>query len=67
MWDVETLLADRHRAKIEALEKPRSRWGARWLVTKELADAWFVFIGKIATAFLLGVWLLTGSPLGFLH
>ena len=57
-WDVETLLADRHQAKIEALTKPRNKWGARWQVAKEIGLLALAYIGFAATSAMLGVYLL---------
>jgi hypothetical protein len=61
-WDVETLLADRHRAKIEALTSPDKR-GAKVQVAREIAGAVFGAIGVAATSAAFGVWLLSGFPL----
>jgi hypothetical protein len=61
-WDVETLLADRHRAKIEALTSPDKR-GAKLQVAREIAETIFSFVGKVTTISAFGVWLLSGFPL----
>lgn len=66
-WDVETLLADRHRAKIEALERPKSKGAARLQVAKEIAEELFMYIGMVATVVMLNLWVLTGSPFGITH
>ena len=66
-WEVETLLADRHRAKIEALERPKNRLAYRWRVFREITDPFMIYVGWAFTYGLFVVWLLTGSPLGFLH
>lgn len=63
-WDVETFLAERHRAKIAALTANEDRTGARLQVAKEIADTVFVLIGKMATIAMLALWFLTGSPFG---
>ena len=60
-WDVEKLLADRHRAKIEALEKPKSTWAYRWQVVREVTDPAFLFIGWVASLVFVTVWALTGE------
>jgi len=59
-WDVETFLAKRHQAKIDALEKPRGNWGRRWLVTKELGVYFLAAVGFMALNIAFGVWLVGG-------
>lgn len=61
-WDVETLLADRHRAKIEALEKPKSRWAFRWQVFRECTDPLFLYFGWAGAYFMLVMWTLGSGP-----
>lgn len=61
MWEVETFLADRHRAKIAALEHPRSKWGHRWRLLREVTDPAFLFVGWISALSFLTVWMLTGE------
>lgn len=60
-WDVETFLADRHQAKILALEASENKWVRRWQVVKEIYWAIMAFIGCITTMTAVGVWLLTGE------
>lgn len=61
-WDVETLLADRHRAKIEALTKPgTSKWQRTWQATQELGMMLLAFIGLQAVILIVGLWGLTGE------
>lgn len=61
-WDVETLLADRHRAKIEALTKPdNSKWRRAWLATQELGMLLLAIIGFQAVMLTVGLWALTGE------
>lgn len=57
-WEVETFLADRHRAKIEALSDITKK--PVWPVFVELANLVFALIGQVAVAALLGLWLIFG-------
>lgn len=57
-WDVETLLADRHRAKIDALTRPESKRVRLWRVVADLASIVFVYVGQITLLALLGYWAL---------
>jgi hypothetical protein len=57
-WEVETLLADRHRAKIEALERPRSKLAFRWRVFRELTDPVFLYVGWVGSFNVLVLWSL---------
>lgn len=54
-WTVETFLVERHRAKIDALERPQSRWSARLALGKELANGVFIFVGQVTLIVLAGV------------
>jgi hypothetical protein len=60
-WDVETFLANRHQAKIEALTDPESKWRQRWQVTKEVATAISAMVGYVTVATIAGLWLVTGE------
>lgn len=62
-WDVETFLAGRHQAKIEALTaapESRSPWRRRWFITKEVATVIMAFVGYVTVGTIGGLWLLTG-------
>ena len=63
-WEVETLLADRHRAKIEALERPKSNRAFRWRVFREVTDPVFLYIGWVATYVAGILWLWDVPPFG---
>lgn len=60
-WDVETLLVERHRAKIERLERPKRPWWKWWEALKELAVLVFAYFGFATAMTMLGLWMLTGS------
>ena len=60
-WDAETFLANRHRAKIEALTAPDNKWRQRWQVTKECAVIIAAFVGYITLATAGGMWAITGE------
>lgn len=60
-WDVETLLADRHRAKIEALTNKESRWIPVFQAFKELGQFILMWVGAMAIAAMIGHWILTGQ------
>ena len=60
-WDVETFLADRHRAHIETLTSPENKTASRIQVVKEMSDLVFIFIGRVATILMLTIWFLNGS------
>lgn len=59
-WDVETFLANRHQAKIEALKTPENKWARRWQVAQEMFWAVMGFVGVTTTMIVLGLWLLSG-------
>jgi hypothetical protein len=64
-WDVETFLANRHQAKIDALTAPGNKWRQRRQVAQELATGTLAFIGYITVMTIAGVWLVSGAfPLG---
>jgi hypothetical protein len=60
VWDVETLIADRHRAKIEALTAD-DKWARRRQVAQELATVALALIGYLTVVAVSGAWLLTGE------
>ena len=61
-WDVETFLANRHRAKIEALTgEPDKPWARRWAATKEVSLLIAAFFGYFSIIAGLGRWLVTGT------
>lgn len=62
MWDVEKLLADRHRAKIEALEQPKTNVRRAWQALCELGVYVFAYIGFAGVFVLFALWLLKGPP-----
>lgn len=57
-WDVETLLADRHRAKIEALTRPQPRWQQHWQIAKEISQLLLTYIGSLTVLAAFGYWAL---------
>lgn len=61
VWDVETFLANRHRAKIEALTATHDKWKQRRQVAQEIVTGAFAFIGYVAVITAAGLWLLTGE------
>lgn len=63
-WDVETFLANRHRAKIEALESPKSQPQAAWHIFREITDPLFVWIGWVAVLNGFVFWMLKIPPFG---
>jgi DNA topoisomerase VI subunit A len=62
-WEVETFLANRHRAKIEALTPAEGEQVSKVQILKELADVLLIFVGRTTLFVLFGVWLLKGFPL----
>ena len=61
-WDVETFLAGRHQAKIEALTAPENNLTGRVArVAREMATAALALIGFVALVSVLGLWILTGQ------
>lgn len=62
-WDVETFLANRHQAKIDALTAPAegNAPGRLWRVVKELTVMVCAFVGYITIVTVTGLWLLTGE------
>lgn len=58
-WDVETFLANRHQAKIEALTG--DKWAKRRQVAREIGIGTLAFIGYLTVVTLAGGWLLTGQ------
>jgi hypothetical protein len=60
-WDAETFLAERHRAKIEALTEPQGTWSRRWEVTKEAATIVSAFVGYLAISATVIGWVITGD------
>ena len=64
-WDVETFLANRHQAKIDALTAPGDKWKQRRQVAKEMVTAILALVGYATIITLVGLWLVTGEfPLG---
>ena len=61
-WDVEKLLADRHRAKIEALEKPKVGLASAWRVFREITDPTMIYVGWACTYCLFVLWLFDWPP-----
>ena|SRR5690606_2695384 len=61
-WDVETFLAKRHQAKIEALTAPTNNWRKWRQIGREAATAISSLVGYVTIATLAGGWLLTGEP-----
>lgn len=61
MWDVETLLIDRHKAKIEALSGAEGKWPVVRQTAKELTFGLLAYVGFLATATMAGYWMLTGN------
>lgn len=59
-WDVETFLANRHQAKIEALTAPQNPWLRRWVAAKDVAWNLAACVGTIAVIQGAGIWLVTG-------
>lgn len=60
-WEVETFLAKRHQAKIEALTEPeRSRWSRRWEVAKEAFWELMGVFGVLMFHIILALWILQG-------
>ena len=62
-WDVETFLADRHRAKIEALTPPKGERVPAWVMVRELTDPVFLYIGWAGSLLALCLWVLDAIPL----
>ncbi|MEM8616618.1 MAG: hypothetical protein AAGF20_06750 [Pseudomonadota bacterium] len=60
-WDVETFLENRHKAKIERLQKPKGRWALYWEVFRDLAVFVLAYFGFAVLMAMLGGWLLTGA------
>lgn len=60
-WDVETFLAKRHQAKIEALTAPTNNWRKWRQIAREAATAISSLIGYATIITLAGGWLLTGQ------
>lgn len=60
-WDVETFLANRHQAKIDALTAPQDKRTRRLQVAREIATGILTFVGFVTVMTVLGVWLLTGE------
>jgi hypothetical protein len=60
-WDVETFLANRHQAKIEALTRPRNKWQLRRQIAREAIAAISSLVGYATLATIAGLWLLTGE------
>lgn len=60
-WDVETFLANRHQAKIEALKSSQNPWRPRWQAAKEIGVAVLAFIGYLTVVSVAAGWLLTGN------
>lgn len=58
-WDVETFLANRHQAKIEALTESESGLPRMWEATKQVATMLFAYVGFVTVMTLAGWWLLT--------
>lgn len=59
-WDVETFLAKRHQAKIEALTAPEDKWQRRGQAFREACSALAALVGYVAIMASAGSWLLTG-------
>lgn len=60
-WDVETFLANRHQAKIEALTSDQSGpWNRRWQAAKEIAWGVAGFVGAFTILYGVALWFLTG-------
>lgn len=60
-WDVETFLANRHQAKIDALTAPENKWGQRWQVANDLTAMLLTFVGYLTVMTIAGLWLVTGE------
>jgi hypothetical protein len=57
-WDVEAFLAKRQRAKLEALEAPRSTPARAWQVFREITDPFAVFVGWVTLYVWFLLWML---------
>lgn len=57
-WDAEAFLINRHKSRIDALTETRGQWRERWQVTREIADVFCLFAGRIAVIAAIGVGLL---------
>jgi len=60
-WDVETFLANRHQAKIDALTAPQDKRTRRLQVAREIVTGMLTFVGYVTVLAVLGAWLLTGE------
>lgn len=60
-WEVETFLANRHQAKIEALTEPDSQWSRRWEVAKEVFWGVMGIAGFLLIDIIIGLWIVTGE------
>lgn len=61
-WDVETFLANRHRAKIEKLQPEEGpTWASRWAAVKDALWELSALFGLLLFHILVGVWLLSGE------
>ena len=66
-WDAETFLAERHRRKIEALEKTEQRWGAFCAEIKAEYDEAALKVGRIVILLpLFGIVIAILTFLGFI-
>ena len=59
-WDVENFLADRHRAKAEALTKPERV--SKWLIFREITDPFIIYVGWVTLYCLFVFWMLDAPP-----
>ena len=59
-WDVETFLAKRHQAKIDALTATEDKWQQRGQVFREAMTGIAAFVGYVTIAASAGFWLLNG-------
>ena len=63
-WEVETLLADRHRARIEALTPRKGKRVPMWVIVRELTDPVFLYLGWAGSLAALSLWMLNAPPFG---
>lgn len=62
-WDVETFLANRHQAKIDALTEPSEGWRRYWVSFCEMYDAVALYFGRLFVIVALGLslsWMIYG-------
>lgn len=57
-WDVETFLANRYQAKIEAIQKPTANpWMRAWSNAAELFDIVALHFGRLFVVCGIGLWV----------